>query len=68
MSRNSTKESAARADSATLSSAEHRHARDLYLAHSVGQKWRSRYHDPGCLGDHDFEISTNGLVQYPCPL
>jgi len=68
MSRNSTKEYAAHVESATLSSAEDRHARNLSLARSVGQKWRSRYHDPGCPGDHDFEISTNGLVKYPCPL
>lgn len=68
MSRNGMKESATLIESGILTCEEAEYAQDVKLAHSVGLKWSERRHDPGCPGGHPIETSTNGLVQYPCPL
>lgn len=68
MSRNQKASLAALIESVILTCEEAEYAQDVKLSHSVGLKWSERRHDPGCLGDHPIETSTNGLVQYPCPL
>ena len=59
-------EAAEQAASATLTVGESRAARNIALAGAVLRKF-PHTHDLGCPGDHPFELSSNGLVKYPCP-